>query len=106
MEERLNIVKGNFASGHLVANSGVNFYILTSPNGQDLNKAGLGEAPDDSDTVIGVGNCYISDYTVDMSVGSLPTVSVTVEGANMNSVAESCYYWFSSSGPRGWNFNW
>ena len=81
--------EGNFASGHLVANSGVNFYILTSPDGQDLNKAGAGEAPDENDTVIGVGNCYISDYTVDLSVGALPTVNVTVEGANMNSVAAS-----------------
>tara|TARA_Y100000004_G_C8953646_1_gene429746 strand:- start:911 stop:2071 length:1161 start_codon:yes stop_codon:yes gene_type:complete len=81
--------EGNFASGHLVANSGVNFFILTSPDGEDLNKAGAGQAPDSSDTVIGVGNCYISDYTVDLSVGALPTVNVTVEGANMNSVASS-----------------
>lgn len=80
---------GNFASGHLTAGSGVNFFILTSPNGEDLNKAGVGEAPNASDSVIGVGNCYISDYTVDMAVGSLPTVSVTVEGANMNSVASA-----------------
>jgi len=78
--------QGNFASGHLTANSGVNFYIVTSPNGDDLNTAGAGTVLDGSDTVIGIGNCYISDYTVDMSVGSLPTVSVTAEGANMNSV--------------------
>ena len=78
---------GNFASGHLTAGSGVNFYILTSPNGEDLNKAGAGEAPNSSDSVIGIGNCYVSDYTVDLSVGSLPTINVTVEGANMNSVA-------------------
>ena len=80
---------GNFASGHLVASSGVNFYIVTSPDGEDLNKAGAGEALNNADTVIGVGNCYISDYTVDLSVGALPTVNVTVEGANMNSVADS-----------------
>ena len=80
---------GNFASGHLVASSGVNFYIVTSPDGEDLNKAGAGEALNNADTVIGVGNCYISDYTVDLSVGALPTVNVTVEGANMNSVSDS-----------------
>jgi len=80
---------GNFASGHLTAGSGANFYILTSPNGEDLNKAGAGEAPNSSDSVIGIGNCYVSDYSVDLSVGSLPTVNVTVEGANMNSVAGS-----------------
>lgn len=76
---------GNFASGHLTANSGVNFYIVTSPNGEDLNKSPV-EAIDNNDSIIGIGNCYVSDYSVDMSVGSIPTVSVTVEGANMNSV--------------------
>lgn len=78
--------EGNFASGHLTANSGSNFFIVTSPEGIDLNQINAGEAIDSSDTVIGVGNCYLSDYSVDLSVGSLPTVSVTVEGANMNSV--------------------
>ena len=76
---------GNFASGHLTANSGVNVYIVTSPDGEDLNKAGAGEPLNASDTVIGIGNCYLSDYSLDLSVGSLPTVSVTMEGANMNS---------------------
>ena len=76
---------GNFASGHLTSNSGVNFYIVTSPDGQDLNKVN-GSAPLDlNDTVIGVGNCYVSDYSVELAVGSLPTVNLTVEGANMNS---------------------
>jgi len=78
---------GNFASGHLTANSGVNMYIVTSPDGEDLNKAGAGEALDAADTVIGIGNCYLSDYSLDLSVGSLPTVSVTMEGANMNSTS-------------------
>mgnify|MGYP003136087336 CR=1 FL=1 len=80
---------GNFASGHLTASSGVNFFIVTSPDGQDLNKAGAGEVLDKSDSVIGIGNCYLTDYSVDLSVGSLPTVNVTVEGANMNSVFNS-----------------
>jgi hypothetical protein len=76
---------GNFASGQLLASSGSNFYIVTSPEGQDLNKVNAGEALNGDDSVIGIGNCYLSDYSVDLSVGSLPTVNVTVEGANMNS---------------------
>ena len=76
--------KGNFASGHLTSSSGVNFYIATSPDGVDLNQA-PGAALDSSDRVMGVGNCYVSDYSVELAVGSLPTVNVTVEGANMNS---------------------
>ena len=76
--------KGNFASGHLTSSSGVNFYIATSPDGVDLNQA-PGVALDSADRVMGVGNCYVSDYSVELAVGSLPTVNVTVEGANMNS---------------------
>jgi hypothetical protein len=77
--------EGNFASGQLTSSSGVNFFIVTSPDGEDLNKAGTGDVLNGNDTVLGVGNCYLSDYSVDLSVGSLPTVNVTVEGANMNS---------------------
>jgi len=76
---------GNFASGHLTSSSGVNFYIATSPDGVDLNQTGAGALLDSSDRVMGVGNCYVSDYSVELAVGSLPTVNVTVEGANMNS---------------------
>jgi len=76
---------GNFGSGHLIASSGANFYIATSPDGIDLNQTGIGEELNTSDRVIGVGNCYVSDYSVELAVGSLPTVNVTVEGANMNS---------------------
>ena len=73
---------GNFASGHLTAGSGVNLYIVTSPEGEDLN---AGDAYESSDRVIGIGNCYISDYSIDLSVGSLPTASVSMEGSNVES---------------------
>lgn len=72
----------NFASGMLFAGSGVNVYVATSPEGEDLN---AGDAYEASDKIIGVGNCYVSDYSVDMSVGSLPTVSVSMEGSNIRS---------------------
>jgi len=77
--------EANFASGHLTSSSGVNFYILTSPDGVDLNQAGTGVALDSADHTIGIGNCYVSDYSVELAVGSLATVNLTVEGANMNS---------------------
>ena len=85
----VSLSNGNFASGHLTSSSGVNFFITTSPDGQDLNKAGAGQALKATDTVIGVGNCYVSDYSVELAVGSLPTVNVTVEGANMNSATSA-----------------
>ena len=74
--------EGNFASGHMNAGSGVNVYVVTSPAGNDIN---LGGEIDGTDKIIGVGNCYLSDYSIDLSVGSLPTASVTLEGANMAS---------------------
>lgn len=69
-----------FASGHLIGSSGRNVYIVTGPEGKDLNGDG---ALADTDKVIGIGNCYLSDYSLDLSVGSIPTVSVTMEGANV-----------------------
>ena len=81
-------VQGNFASGHLQATSGKNIYIVTSPEGDDLNLGADGAKTGSytaNDKVIGIGNAYISDYSIDLSVGSLPTASVTLEGANVAS---------------------
>ena len=74
--------QGNFASGHLSEGSGVNVYVATTPAGVDLNKL---ESFDHLDKVIGIGNCYLTDYSIDLSVGSLPTASVSMEGANVRS---------------------
>ena len=73
---------GGFASGHLTAGSGKNIFIATAPEGTDINLDG---ALTTDDTVIGIGNCYLSNYSVDMAVGSIPTVSVSMEGANVRS---------------------
>ena len=73
---------GGFASGHLTAGSGKNMFIVTSAEGTDINLDG---ALTSDDTVIGIGNCYLSNYSVDMAVGSIPTVSVSMEGANVRS---------------------
>ncbi len=70
----------NFASGHMETSSGRNFYIVTAAEGNDA----VGVAASDNRTsVIGIGNAFVSDYTLDVAVGSLPTVSVTLEGTNM-----------------------
>lgn len=77
-----------FPSGQLTDGSGVNFYILTTTEGGDLNN----EITIDSLTgksVIGVGNAYLTDYSVELAVGSIPTVSVSLEGSNMNGFAIS-----------------
>jgi hypothetical protein len=78
---------GNFPSGHMVGGSGQNLFILTVPEGEDADDVDAGEISPGTQPnalqVVGIGNCYISDYTVDLAVGSLPTVSVTLEGSNV-----------------------
>ena len=92
---------GNFPSGHMVGGSGQNLYILTVPEGVDADDVDAGEyTPGGSPNAfqfVGIGNCYISDYTVDLAVGALPTVSVTMEGSNIVSDV-------TASGMSGFGF--
>tara|TARA_Y100000592_G_C5482423_1_gene326497 strand:- start:114 stop:1484 length:1371 start_codon:yes stop_codon:yes gene_type:complete len=73
-------------SGRLLADKseGQNFFILTTKEGEDA----IGNKLNDSDSdqgVIALGNGFLSDYSVDMSVGALPTASVSIEGFNISS---------------------
>lgn len=71
---------GNFASGHMTATSGKNFFIVTTAEGNDHNS---NTTIGNTKSIIGIGNGFLSDYTLDAAVGSLPTVSVTIEAANI-----------------------
>tara|TARA_R110000824_G_scaffold401116_1_gene610751 strand:+ start:37 stop:1125 length:1089 start_codon:yes stop_codon:yes gene_type:complete len=77
-----HLAAANFASGQMVGGSGRNLFIATSPEGIDINTDG---ALYSDDSCVGIGNCYITDYSVDMSVGSIPTASVSMEAANIRS---------------------
>jgi hypothetical protein len=63
---------------------GNNFFVLTVPEGRDALKGDL-LSDEENKTVIGLGNGYVTDYSVEASVGSFPTASVTVEGMNIKS---------------------
>ena len=68
--------------------AGNNFFILTAPEARDAvvgDVALHNEKKEDHKSVIALGNGYITDYSVDISVGSIPTASVTVEGMNIRS---------------------
>jgi hypothetical protein len=83
-------VDKTFLSGHMVSDyTGQNFYILTSTEGNDVNNttgdAGVGPNAYIK-SAIGIGNAYITNYSLDASVGNLATVSVSFEGSNMNAV--------------------
>jgi len=63
---------------------GNNYFILTVPEGRD---AVLGDelVNEDTKSVISLGNGYVTDYSIEASVGAFPTVSVTVDGMNIKS---------------------
>ena len=75
----------NSTSGHLapeVYQAGNNYFILTTPESRD---AVVGDTlvEDEQKTVISIGNGYLTDYTVDIAVGQIPTASVQVEAMNI-----------------------
>ena len=80
--------QSQFPSGQLTDGSGVNFYIVTTNEGRDLNSE-TGTSALSGKSVVGIGNAYLTDYTVDLSVGNIPTVSVSMEGTNMNAFTMS-----------------
>lgn len=98
---------GGFISGQIAATSGANFYILSTPEGTDANSpradidlnasAGSLEGRNDFST-IGIGNAFVTDYTLDASVGDIPTVSISLEGTNMVGTA-------GVSGASGANYS-
>jgi hypothetical protein len=74
---------GNFASGQMISSSGRNFFIVTDSEGIDLNN-NTGTTAYSGKGVIGIGNGFITDYTLNAAVGDLPTISVSVEGLGFN----------------------
>ena len=61
--------------------------VLTTPEGTDADlppRTSTGAA----NSAIGIGNAYVSNYSVDMSVGSIPTASVSFDALNITSDAD------------------
>ncbi len=63
---------------------GNNYFILTVPEGRDAIK-GDQLVDEENKTAISLGNGYVTDYSMEASVGAFPTASVTVEGMNIKS---------------------
>ncbi len=73
-----------FASGALADSSGYNIIVLTTPEGTDADLP-VRNSEVATNSTIGIGNAYVSNYSVDMSVGSIPTASVSFDALNINS---------------------
>jgi len=86
-----------FASGHLATSTGQNLYILTVDEGKDANLNRSEGAT--TNTVIGIGNAFLTDYTLDLSVGSLPTATVSFEASNI--LSDSTVSGFTGAGFSG-----
>jgi hypothetical protein len=70
-------------SGHLEDVQGNNYFIAVSKEGLDAAGNSTLTAATDEFDVIAIGNGFISDYSVEASVGSIPSVSVSVEAFNI-----------------------
>ena len=67
----------NAVSGHLQDDAaGRNFFIMTTPEGTDAFHTTRGNAEKNT---IGLGNGFLSDWSMDAAVGGIPTANATVE---------------------------
>lgn len=73
--------EANFASGHATTSSGVNLYLVEASEGFDLNS----ETSLSGKAIVGIGNCFLNNYSVEAAVGGFPTVTVSFDGANISS---------------------
>lgn len=84
-EEVLNFANSDlnvgFVSGQITSSSGQNLYIMTASEGTDASVPGFSTG---SFGAIGIGNAFVTDYSLEASVGSFPTVTVSFEGSNIN----------------------
>jgi hypothetical protein len=78
---------GQSISGLLADLQGNNYYILTVQDGEDVVGTSSSTTPANSNTVVGIGNGFITEYSFDASVGAIPTASVTVEAFNIKADA-------------------
>lgn len=69
-------------SGIIEDSQGNNYFILVGREGKDLADDPISSSSIDYE-VISIGNGFISDYTVEASVGAIPSASVAVEGFNI-----------------------
>lgn len=59
--------------------SGRNIFVLTVPEGNDAN---LFTSVNSGNSIVNVGNAFITEYNVSAAVGSIPSATVTYQGFN------------------------
>ena len=71
--------------GESINAAGKNFFILTTCEGHDA----VDNTDTDNQSVIALGNGFVSNYSIEAAVGGMPTASVTVDGLNLRSYTGS-----------------
>ena len=60
-----------------------NIFILTSDAGIDANDTGAMAIPANYDGIIGIGNAFLTSWSLEAAVGGIPTVTCALEGQNI-----------------------
>jgi hypothetical protein len=81
------VLNAQSVSGLLADLEGNNYYILTVQEGEDVVGTASSTPPASTNTIVGIGNGFISEYSFEAAVGAIPTASVTVEGFNIKADA-------------------
>jgi hypothetical protein len=83
-------------SGFLRETQGQNYYILTVDEGEDV----VGSTVGANDSVVAIGNGFLTEYAFTASVGEVPTANVTIEGFNIKSdVGQNGAFGYTGSNP-------
>ncbi len=83
-------------SGFLRETQGQNYYILTVDEGEDV----VGSTVGANDSVVAIGNGFLTEYAFTASVGEVPTANVTIEGFNIKSdVGQTGVFGYKGSSP-------
>lgn len=84
------LVDSSNATNNIGIVSGRNFHILSVAEGNDANDSAAAVYTGAVNTrTIGIGNAYVTNYSLEAAVGGLPTVSLTAEGLNVNVISGS-----------------
>ena len=71
-------------SGLIEDPQGNNYFILVTKEGKDVQSNSISASNKQTEyDVVSIGNGFISDYTIEAAVGSIPTASATVEAFNI-----------------------
>ncbi|MAF26166.1 hypothetical protein CL634_11445 [bacterium] len=80
-----------------------NYYVRIVPEGTDAVGHDTGATDDTNNVTVGIGNGFLSNYTIEGAVGGFPTASTTVEALNIeffDKISGNAPWVFASDGSK------